>query len=156
MIIIKSIWGPICWKFIHLIALSYPLNPTDNDKTNYRLFYESLAHILPCQQCNEHYKQHIYNNPLTNDVLLNNETLLKWTIDIHNIVNKDNNKPIYNYYKANQLIMDSIINENKLNCNEYIKKSNYYFYFILFLIFLIFLIFLYYFIVVKSLFKCVK
>ena len=38
--------------------------------------------------------------PLTDDVLSSRENLVKWGIDIHNIVNASKNKPIMSYSDA--------------------------------------------------------
>ena len=48
--------------------------------------------MLPCAICREHYKQHLAKNPLT-PFLDSRKDLLKWTIDIHNKVNKKLGKP---------------------------------------------------------------
>ena len=60
-----SVWGPFFWHTIHIIALGYPKNPTYTDKKCIKEFYESLAFLLPCAICKQHYKEHLANNPLT-------------------------------------------------------------------------------------------
>ena len=46
-----KIWGPKAWFFIETIILSYPDNPTLNDKNTFKNFFNSLAFILPCRKC---------------------------------------------------------------------------------------------------------
>lgn len=87
-----SVWGPFFWHTIHIIALGYPKNPTYTDKKCAKDFYESLAFLLPCSVCREHYKEHITKKPLT-PFLDTRKDLLQWTIDIHNEVNKMLGKP---------------------------------------------------------------
>ena len=29
-------WGPSGWKFLHLVAYTYPNNPTENNKITYK------------------------------------------------------------------------------------------------------------------------
>jgi hypothetical protein len=87
-----SVWGPFFWHTIHIVALGYPKSPTYTDKKCAKEFYESLAFLLPCAVCREHYKQHLAKNPLT-PFLDSRKDLLKWTIDIHNAVNKMLGKP---------------------------------------------------------------
>lgn len=82
-----SVWGPFFWHTIHIVALGYPKNPTYTDKKCAKDFYESLAFLLPCSICREHYKTYLEQSPIT--TFLDSRTdLLKWTIDIHNKVNK--------------------------------------------------------------------
>ena len=82
-----SVWGPFFWHTIHIIALGYPKNPNCTDKKSAKEFYESLAHLLPCAVCREHYKEHLVQNPIT-PFLDSRTDLIKWTIEIHNKVNK--------------------------------------------------------------------
>jgi hypothetical protein len=72
---------------MHIVSLGYPKNPTYNDKKCAKEFYESLTFLIPCSICREHYKEHISKNPLT-PFLDSRKDLIKWTVDIHNSVNK--------------------------------------------------------------------
>jgi len=101
-------WGPPAWKFIHYISLVYPNNPTELDKKHYTDFFNSLQYVLPCPKCSKNYKKHLKIHPLENS-LENSDSLFKWTVDIHNEVNKINNKPLYTYDEA---------------YNEYLNKQN--------------------------------
>lgn len=87
-----SVWGPFFWHTIHIVALGYPKNPTYTDKKCAKEFYESLTFLLPCAVCREHYKEHLKKNPLT-PYLDSKKDLLRWTIMIHNEVNKMLGKP---------------------------------------------------------------
>jgi hypothetical protein len=87
-----TVWGPFFWHTIHIVALGYPKNPTYTDKKCAKDFYESLAYLLPCAICREHYKEHLGKHPIT--TFLDSRTdLIKWTIEIHNSVNKTLGKP---------------------------------------------------------------
>lgn len=86
------VWGPFFWHTIHIVALGYPKSPTYTDKKCAKEFYESIAFLLPCAVCREHYRSHLGKNPLT-PFLDTKKDLLKWTIDIHNAVNKMLKKP---------------------------------------------------------------
>ena len=85
------VWGPFFWHTIHLVAISYPKTPTYTDKKCAKEFYESLANLLPCSICREHYKQHLTENPMT-PFLDSRTDLIKWTITIHNKINRTHNK----------------------------------------------------------------
>jgi hypothetical protein len=117
--ITPDIWGPKLWKSIHFIALAYPASPNDEQKKNYKLFYESLANVIPCSICANNYKDHLKELPLNEAVLKDRETLVKWTIDVHNLVNKETNKEILSHDKAIELI----IRDFKEPEND-IKKEN--------------------------------
>lgn len=82
-----SVWGPFFWHTIHIVALGYPKSPTYTDKKCAKEFYESLAYLLPCAVCREHYREHITINPI-NTFLDSRTDLIKWTIQIHNAVNR--------------------------------------------------------------------
>ena len=92
----RNNWGPNAWSFIHYVALGYPTNPTDNDKENYKTFYYSLQNTLPCQKCAVNYQRHLKDIPI-DSALDGPQELFKWTIDIHNEVNKELGKRKYSY-----------------------------------------------------------
>ena len=87
-----TVWGPFFWHTIHIVALGYPKNPTYTDKKCAKEFYESFAFLIPCAICRQHYTEHLSKKPLT-PYLDSRSDLLKWTIDIHNQVNKMLGKP---------------------------------------------------------------
>lgn len=92
MLFPPTVWGPFFWHTIHIVALGYPKNPSYTDKKCTKEFYESFAYLIPCSQCREHYKEHIGRNPLT-PFLDSRSDLIRWTVDIHNSVNKMIGKP---------------------------------------------------------------
>ena len=92
----NNIWGPPAWTFLHTVTYNYPMNPTDDDKRNFYNFFMSLQHVLPCNKCKAHYQQNIQKYDLS-ESLDSRENLVKWLIDLHNDVNRDNEKPIWSY-----------------------------------------------------------
>nr|QFG73591.1 MAG: Erv1 / Alr family protein [Megaviridae environmental sample] len=90
-------WGPHAWFFIHTIAINYPITPTSMEKQYHREFFTSLGDILPCPVCRVHFKQ---NSSNLDSALASKTDLFKYTIDVHNKVNKSNNKPIWSYDRA--------------------------------------------------------
>ncbi len=94
MILRPATWGPFFWMTIHIIALSYPTDPSYAEKKAAKDFFESLGHLLPCPTCREHYKQHITTLPITPH-LDSRTDLFKWTVTLHNTVNKSLNKPTW-------------------------------------------------------------
>ena len=97
-----TIWGPKLWFMIHTIALNYPDNPTYQDRRSYEEFYNSLKFVIPCEKCRIHYTQRLKRMPIINH-LDNSNTLFKYTVDLHNQVNKSLNKKIYSYQEVMEI-----------------------------------------------------
>ena len=97
-----EIWGPHAWQFLHSITLSYPDNPTLEDKNNHAQFFNSIQNILPCQNCKDHYTQNLHILPIEQH-LDNKESLFRWSVDLHNRVNVINNKREYSYDEVTEL-----------------------------------------------------
>ena len=93
------VWGPFFWMTIHIVALGYPAKPSYTEKRSAKQFYESLANLIPCPVCREHYKQHITKLPITPH-LDNKKDLFKWTVDLHNSVNVSLGKPQWTVEEA--------------------------------------------------------
>jgi hypothetical protein len=92
-----SCWGPTAWHFLHSVAMGYPENVTNSpeDKTisnNYRIFFESLEFVLPCEWCKLHYKKNLTILPI-NDYLDGRRNLSLWVYKFHNLVNDETNVP---------------------------------------------------------------
>jgi len=99
-----NIWGPKAWFFLDSIALSYPDNPSNNQKEDFAQFFYLIGSVLPCQKCGYNYKEHLKLSPLTDDVLKNRDNLIDWWLKMHNMVRMDQNKEmitkmnLINYY----------------------------------------------------------
>ena len=101
-----NIWGPKGWFFIDTIILSYPNNPTELEKKQYRNFFYSFPVILPCKKCRIHFNEYIEQNPLNDEILSSKDNIIKWILQSHNNIRKTqisiedyytyyNNKPSY-------------------------------------------------------------
>ena len=95
-----EIWGPHSWKFLHYMTISYPECPSDEDKQNMSEFINAFQKIIPCYKCRTNFKKHIQEQPLNDSVLKSKKDFVYWMIDVHNSVNKLNNKPIMSYGDA--------------------------------------------------------
>jgi hypothetical protein len=116
---LPEIWGKHAWNFIHLVTLGYPLNPTDYDKKHYKEYFTALVYILPCDKCKYNLHQNIKKYPLTNTVLSCRKNLVKWGIDLHNVVNYHTNKPILSYTDALESINKLVDPPEKKNDSIY-------------------------------------
>ena len=92
------IWGPLQWQLLHMIASTYPENPTDIDKQNYYNYFLALGNVLPCQFCKHHFKQTLIAMNFNMGVFENQETLFRFVFDLHNTVNERLKKPIMDDY----------------------------------------------------------
>lgn len=86
-----ELWGPSVWKALHLIALAYPRRPDDDDVYAYKTFFYALANVLPCGLCAANYLDHLIDVPI--EPYLRQGKLFEWTVEIHNVVNRDTGKP---------------------------------------------------------------
>jgi len=113
---LPEIWGPYAWNFIHLVTLDYPLYPTDSEKKHYKEYFTMLVYVLPCDKCKHNLFQNIKKHPLTDTVLSCRKNLVRWGIDLHNIVNYHTGKPILSYTVALNAI-NNLVNPQKKNNN---------------------------------------
>jgi hypothetical protein len=94
-------WGPFFWHTIHIVALGYPMKPSHAHKKAARDFFESMRLLIPCPICKDHYNTHIEKYPITPH-LDNRTDLFRWTILLHNEVNKILKKPEFTETQAIQ------------------------------------------------------
>ena len=88
-----AVWGPFFWHTIHIIALSYPANPSYAHKRAAKDFFEGLAHLIPCPKCREHYQIHLQKYPISPH-LDRRDDIFRWSVNLHNEVNKSLGRPI--------------------------------------------------------------
>lgn len=109
----SNIWGPGAWVFLHSISLTYPNDPTENDKKMYKIFFDSLGYLLPCNECSNHYNDYLSKNPLNDEVLRSKETLTFWLYNVHNNVNHLLNKEKIEYNTFIENYKDMYLKKNK-------------------------------------------
>ncbi len=89
--LITKIWGPCAWEFLHSVSFGYPINPTAEEKEQYKNFIFSVGYVLPCKYCRDSYTEFINSDPdvkLKENDLENRESLTKWFYKLHERVNK--------------------------------------------------------------------
>ena len=107
-------WNILTWLFFHKLTIN-----NNNKPKKYINFFKSFKYIIPCYSCKTHYIRR-FNFPtkiMQNN--LKNGKIFEWTIDLHNEINKNNNKEIWSYEKAIKYYSEiKIINED---INNFIK-----------------------------------
>jgi hypothetical protein len=82
-----SVWGPAAWMVLHMVSFNYPVNPTPEDRKNYRNFILSFGKVLPCGKCRENFKHTLERMPVSDEVLASRECFSRYVYRLHNDVN---------------------------------------------------------------------
>lgn len=107
---LTSVWGPAMWHYLHTMSFNYPVNPTRQDKKNYRDFVLSLRHVLPCGKCRKNLQKNLKKLPLTYAHMESRATFSKYIYDLHEVINTmlgkksglsyDNVRERYEHFRA--------------------------------------------------------
>ena len=62
----QNIWGSSMWFSLHTITMNYPNFPNNEEKYNYKIFFESLQNVIPCAVCKKNYIRHLKEHPINN------------------------------------------------------------------------------------------
>ena len=95
----KSEWGPALWHILHTISKNTPKRLSPRDIYYAKQLINIIAYIIPCFKCQKHYMTNIIKHK---PVLNTSENFFKWTVKIHNIVNKHIGKNIVPLNQAKQ------------------------------------------------------
>ena len=86
-------WGPMFWDLCHLVSFTYPDKCTPHEREQTARFYESLACVLPCEECKRDFGGMLQRYPVRS-YLDSPESLSRWAYDLHNMVNAKLGKPV--------------------------------------------------------------
>jgi hypothetical protein len=84
---LTTVWGPSMWHFLHTTSFNYPVQPTCEDKRNYRDFVLSLRHVLPCGKCRKNLCKNLAKLPITMEHMKSRETFSRYMYELHELVN---------------------------------------------------------------------
>ena len=84
---LTSVWGPSMWHSMHTISFNYPVNPTKNDKRNYRDYILNIKYVLPCGKCRTNLNSNFNKLPLKMKHMENRETFSKYVYELHELIN---------------------------------------------------------------------
>lgn len=102
----KNVWGPTKWYELHTAAISYPVNPSRDEKVDMRIWFWRFVYVLPCVECRTHATEYASKYPP--DVSGGRE-FQTWAWRFHNAVNSRLKKPLMSvemYHKAYQNEID--------------------------------------------------
>jgi len=85
---LTTVWGPSLWHFLHTMSFNYPVEPTREQKKQYRSFILSLEDVLPCKYCRINLKKNFISVPLHYSDMKNRETFSKYIYRLHEHVNQ--------------------------------------------------------------------
>jgi hypothetical protein len=120
-----SIWGPHAWFFLETIVMSYPINPSEKQKINFKSFFYMLQFIIPCDKCRVNYLEHLKDYPLTDTVLKNRDNMFTWIVGVHNSVDPNKRrsaKETYDYYINQYSESPKKDNKKEYTCSK--RKKN--------------------------------
>ena len=85
---VTKIWGPVAWTLLHTISFNYPVNPTLEQKHQYRNYVLSLQNVLPCGTCRKNLKTNFKQLPLTMAEMESRDTFSRYIYNLHELVNR--------------------------------------------------------------------
>jgi Erv1 / Alr family len=85
---LTPVWGPSMWHFLHTMSFNYPVEPTAEQKKNYRDFVLNLRNVLPCKYCRMNLRNNLKAHPLKACHMKNRDTFSRFIYDLHETVNK--------------------------------------------------------------------
>lgn len=90
---VTDVWGPAAWLFLHTMSFNYPVQPTADQRRQYRAFILGLQHTLPCGKCRENLKKNLRQMPLTMRRMESRATFSRYMYDLHEKINCMLGKP---------------------------------------------------------------
>lgn len=84
---LTTVWGPAMWHYLHTMSFNYPVNPSREDKKNYKDFVLNLRNVLPCGKCRKNLRKNLKKLPLTQKHMESRTTFSKYIYDLHEVIN---------------------------------------------------------------------
>jgi hypothetical protein len=85
---LTTVWGPSFWHVLHTMSFNYPVNPTKEDKVNYKAFILNLQNVLPCKYCRQNLTKNFKIVPLLAKHLESRDAFSRYVYALHECVNK--------------------------------------------------------------------
>ena len=107
-------WGEPIWKTLYIIAYTCPENPTEDHCFYIDTQFINTGHLLPCDDCQEHYYKFLEEYPIER-VTHDRKKLLTWVNSLENAVNRKLQRPVVS--------LETRIAEMDRNNPDLIKKT---------------------------------
>jgi hypothetical protein len=95
---VTKIWGPAMWHYLHTMSFNYPVEPTKQEKINYRNFVLNLKNVLPCKYCRINLTNNFKKKPLQMCNMASRDTFSRYIYELHETINKMLGKKSYLTY----------------------------------------------------------
>jgi FAD-linked sulfhydryl oxidase len=134
-----TVWGPHFWFFIHTLAHNYPEHPNAITKRKYYDVIQNMPLFIPIATMGDKFAELLDKYPVS-PYLDKKDSFVRWTIFIHNKINKSLGKEELSFVEA----YDKYASEYKIQPiylaeNFRIKRHHLYFVMILLCILFIYL-----------------
>jgi hypothetical protein len=86
-----KVWGPSAWRWLHVVAWTYPLAPTHADRMHMLEFLRTFARSIPCAKCRTHFSRMMHRDLASganSSILESRRSLTAATVGWHNRVNR--------------------------------------------------------------------
>tara|TARA_B110000285_G_C15137457_1_gene628072 strand:- start:4252 stop:4851 length:600 start_codon:yes stop_codon:yes gene_type:complete len=85
---LTTVWGPGLWHYLHTMSFNYPIQPTQQDKREYKNFIVNLQYTLPCKYCRVNLNKNFKQMPIQSCHMKNRGTFSKYVYNLHEFINK--------------------------------------------------------------------
>ena len=140
----SHIWGPHFWFVLHTIAMNYPDRANEVTRRKYYDFIQNLPIFIPNTEMGNNFSRLLDKYPVT-PYLDKRESFIRWTVFIHNKINRIIGKPELELEDAIERYNNAYIPQKlELYGETNIKKTTVYIYSTILLLLLLILYFLYF------------
>lgn len=80
------------WSLLHIMASTYPANPSPQTIQEHKIFFQLLPRIYPCPDCRQHMSKMFHELPPR---LNSHDEFVQWICEAHNRVNIRLGKPTF-------------------------------------------------------------
>ena len=121
-----KLWN-LYWYNLHYLSYNFPEIPTDEQKKQIKnLTDKMMKDGLSCPKCKAHFIQWNKLNPIKENCT-SKELLINWYINLHNDVNKRNNKKIFTREEVNEIYskfdFNDMVKQYKINIIELFNNN---------------------------------
>lgn len=92
----KAELGNHGWHLLHSFAASFPTEPSEEEKQQFKNLLISFTYLYPCKSCRHHFKEMLDSNPIEVD---SREKISNYLCRLHNLVNQRIGKQIFDCSK---------------------------------------------------------